>query len=113
MAQAPSTGQSWTHCSGGGVVVAPCCRRTSSSMSPFPSASRPAVDSNGANPSRQTFLQLSMIALLSVVILVMSIQSFAVKVLYIKCNFVHIHCQRFLSDNSILLVVRWRFIDEK
>src|SRR5436305_2048888 len=61
MVQAASTGQSCTHCSGGGVVVAPCSRRASSFAIARFSASRPGVDSNGATPSRHTLRQLSMI----------------------------------------------------
>jgi hypothetical protein len=47
--------------SGGGVVVAPCDRRWSSQTRASRSASKLAVDNTGANPSRQTILQLSIV----------------------------------------------------
>src|SRR5689334_25410587 len=61
MPQAASTGQSCTHCNGGGVVVTPWSSRPSSALRARCSASRPGVDSRGATPSRQTFRQLSMV----------------------------------------------------
>src|SRR5207237_9904511 len=62
--QAPSTGQSSTHCIGGGVVVAPCVSRPSSRSSPCFSACRPFVDSTGAIPSRQPLRHVSIAVLL-------------------------------------------------
>src|SRR5437764_15370996 len=59
MTHAPSTGQSSTHCSGGGDVVEPCVNRRSSLTSARRSARRPCVERIGASPSRQTFRQLS------------------------------------------------------
>src|SRR5438093_96278 len=61
MPHAASTGQSCTLWSGGGVVVAPCSNRGSSSVSARANASRPFVASRGARPSRHTLRQLSMI----------------------------------------------------
>src|SRR5205085_2145709 len=65
MPQAASTGHSCTHCKGGGVVVAPCNRRTSSHSNARRNASSPGVVSTGASPSRQTLRQLSIAVLLS------------------------------------------------
>src|SRR5262249_37905412 len=59
-AQAASTGQSCTHCNGGGVLVAPWSSRGSSLINACRKASNPAADNCGAKPSRHTFRQLSM-----------------------------------------------------
>src|SRR6476620_2639960 len=48
--------------SGGGVVVLPCVSRGSSPRRASRSASRPAVESTGTNPSRHTRRQLSIVA---------------------------------------------------
>src|SRR5262245_23893399 len=60
-AQAASTGQSCTHISGGGVVVAPCSSRGSSFVSACFSASSPSVETSGSTPSRHTLRQLSIV----------------------------------------------------
>src|SRR6188472_3529963 len=98
MPHAASTGQSCTHCSGGGEVVAPCSRRGSSLASARANTCKPSVVSSGATPSRHTLRQLSMIV--SPLVLFWSWASCQSRLssrrlslrdsLYLQCKYVHL-----------------------